>query len=227
MEVAHNLKRTIGADLYWPLTQLDLLNDNPNPSANSNSNNSKSSFVCSQSTTIFDNLINQTFTVVNSLQLSQYNDFVQSKTSGVSQSPSSPPSPASASSSSSFSDSYYNLYACIVGADIRHNYATLGVNFRQAPGHLPLELSKRLHAKSILAARSTAEKHMERVKSKSMRPDRVDQDNYANFDLLRENQLKCEYLNIDAELDCSSIALSYGSERRVLLVMQLLQIEVP
>lgn len=155
----------------------------------------ENSFVCSKSTTIFDNLLNQTFTVVNSLKLSHYNDAgfdvaessgsgpdsgndadadddaaasadphhndyeeshktplddVSSSsrlgllnmnddakdadrsapTNGINDLLVAPPLTQSAGRQPNSAAVQYNLYACIVDADVRHNYATLGVNFR-------------------------------------------------------------------------------------------------
>lgn len=148
--------RSIGKDTYWPVAELDLLNDDLHNSKN---------FVCSQSISIFDNLLNQTFTVVNNLKLSQFNDKIEL--------PPPPPTSATASTTkttttrdendddaanglpsplinpSDTDGGLYNLYACFVDADIRHDYATLGVYFRQASAKLPIELTKRLEARSM------------------------------------------------------------------------------
>lgn len=155
--------------MYWPLSELDVLRDD----------NSKRSFVCSQTSTIFDNLINQTFTMVNSLQLSQYNDVVEQETIR----------------SNSFRDEGdYNLYACIVDADVRHNYATLGVHLRQAPRKIPAEISKRLHARSAVLTTSpepiSSSPHMRLI-----RTNKIDhQQTYTNYDLYREAQkLHCKF----------------------------------
>lgn len=111
--------------------------------------------MASQSVTIFDNLANQTFTVINSLQLSQYNDHVSD--SGES----------SNIGGSAISD--FNLYACIVDADVRHNYATLGVRYIKTPRKVPiLNPAFRPQQKSYLNQK------------------------YPSFDLFRQNQLRCE-----------------------------------
>lgn len=131
--VSSNLRR-IGSDLYWPITELDLLDESFNDKR----------FACSQTTTIFDNLVNQTFTVINSLHLSQYKDLPDT-------------SLLSSSDLNAQSNHDYNLYACIVDADVRHNYATLGVHFRQTHSMDMMLLSKRLLARqTILGAASSA-----------------------------------------------------------------------
>lgn len=157
--------------MYWPLSELDLLND-PERTQRGRS------FVASQTTTIFDNLDNQTFTVVSSLQLSQYNDVVEMETVKTNSLP---------------MGSEYNLYACIVDADVRHNYATLGVHFRESPRKIPSEISRRLRAKSVLAK----SKSLDIANRESMMNKvavEVPTDSYANYDLFRENQLKCKFL---------------------------------
>lgn len=103
----------------------------------------------SQTSTVFDSLANQTFTVVNSLQLSQYNDNIDSSSAAAAaatSSASSSSSPTPTPSSLRKSDGVYNLYACIVDADVRHNYATLGVHLRRALVQLPRDVSSRLEA---------------------------------------------------------------------------------
>lgn len=132
--VSSNLRR-IGSDLYWPITELDLLDESFNDKR----------FACSQTTTIFDNLVNQTFTVINSLHLSQYKDLPDT-------------SLLSSSDLNAQSNHDYNLYACIVDADVRHNYATLGVHFRQTHSMDMMLLSKRLLARQTIlgAAASSA-----------------------------------------------------------------------
>jgi len=124
-EIGHKSEtkiRKLADHLYWPLTELDSFK------IKSHSDKKPTPFVCSESTTIFDNLANQTFTVVNSLLLSSYNDVE----GGI----------------STFS-SHYNLYACIVDADVRHNYATLGVNLRETRRQIPYDITKRFQARSI------------------------------------------------------------------------------
>lgn len=119
--------------MYWPLTELNLFEEKGTFADRSKSS---SSFTCSQSTSIFDNLENQTFTVVSSLQLGQYNDIIESE---------------AAIKPHSTIPRNYNLYACIVDADVRHNYATLGVHLREKPSKIPFEISKRLHARSVIS----------------------------------------------------------------------------
>lgn len=126
-----NKTRRIGNDLYWPLTEIDALGERDDGVFDS------IPFVCSQSTTIFDNLVNQTFTVVQKLQLSQYNDSSHLKTVNEGN-----------SGTKRGVGEDVNLYACVVDADVRHNYATLGVHFREAPSRIPLDVSKRLQAQS-------------------------------------------------------------------------------
>lgn len=118
-------------------------------------------FVCSQTTTVFDNLMNQTFTVVNKLQLSQYSDLVDHGKTVRSIS------------------SNINLYACIVDADIRHNYATLGVHFREAPSKIPQDISKRLQAQSAFLSMDQNDNNFDPVQK--------DVESFTNFDLFREN----------------------------------------
>ena len=120
--------RIIGGETFWPLTELDLLEQRPEASS-VRAHSAAPSFTCSQTTTIFDNIVNQTFTVVNSLHLSQYNDQI--------------------GSSQGDSDKF-NLYACIVEADVRRNYVTLGVHFRQASNKIPRDIEKRLQAMSVV-----------------------------------------------------------------------------
>lgn len=166
--------RRIGYGIYWPLTELDLLNEYEDL-------RQPRSFVASQTKTIFDNLDNQTFTVVSSVQLSQYNDRVESETIK-----SAPPSMGGD----------YNLYACIVDADVRHNYATLGVHFRESPSKIPSEISRRLLAKSALTYSNSKSSDISKPDPTIARisGDVISTDSYANFNLLRDDQLKCEFL---------------------------------
>lgn len=160
--------------MYWPLTELDLLNEYEDA-------NRPRSFVSSQTTTIFDNLDNQTFTVVSNLQLSQYNDRVKSET---------------IESGSLSIEGDYNLYACIVDADVRHNYATLGVHFRESPSKISSEISRRFRAKSVLDSESKASDISDRQPGLNRMPgEGIPANNFASFGLLRENQLKCKSLH--------------------------------
>lgn len=159
------LARTIGSELYWPLTELDLLE--------SEADFRSRKFVCSESTTIFDNLVNQTFTVINRLQLSQFNDRADRDGNEVGHS------------------GENNLYACIVDADIRHTYVTLGVSFRNGPNaNLPLDLGKRLlKARSII--RMQTEKSPIKLSGNKLAPEA-----YNSYDLFKESPLECEYLSV-------------------------------
>ena len=113
--------------------------------------------------TVFDNLENQTFTVVNNLQLSQYNDRTQSRSSNL-----------------PLSD--YNLYACIVDADVRHNYATLGVHFREALGKFAFEVTKRLRARTVTSESNEAHQW----------PTDISPSGSNVYDLFRTNEIQCK-----------------------------------
>lgn len=155
-----NIARRIGNDLYWPLTEIELLDEKPFGRAN---------FVASQTLTVFDNLENQTFTVVNNLQLSQYNDKTQSQ--------------KIRSNTMPFSD--FNLYACIVDADVRHNYATLGVNYRETMGQFAMEVSQRLRARAAMTKSNEG-----RQWSTNESPPGANA-----YNLFRTSQIHCEYYN--------------------------------
>lgn len=152
--------------MYWPLTELDLLNEHGNLSRSR-------SFVCSQTTAIFDNLSNQTFTVVTNLQLGQYNDRVE----------------AGAVQADSLDMDDYNLYACIVDADIRHNYATLGVHFREAPNKIPYEIRKRLNAR---AATTKSEQSTKRKSTQISGINADSSEKFSEYNLYRESLLQCK-----------------------------------
>lgn len=137
-----DLARKIVDDIYWPLTELDIFDEM------SDKQQKRKRFVCSESKTIFNNLSNQTFTVINSLQLSQYNDFVQQESSSL---PMKDIHHNHRSRTGRMPGGNFNLYACIVDADVRHNYATLGVHFR--PNPIPIDLSKRLRARSAVVTK--------------------------------------------------------------------------
>lgn len=105
------LSRYANNQAYWPLCELDQL---PLSKQTIRSKFANKPFVCTESCTIYDDLTNQTFTVINNLQLSQYNDQF---------------------------DENLNLYACLVDADVRHQSASLAV---QLIAHLnPMNLHKR------------------------------------------------------------------------------------
>lgn len=159
--------RRIGHDLYWPLTELDLLNE-------FTSAGSGRSFVSSQTTTIFDNLANQTFTVVSSLQLSQYND----KSEHI--------------EANSLPIGNFNLYACIVDADVRHNFATLGVHLRETPRKIPFEISQRLRARSILtkSQKFSSLSNEPLIAESKQLP--IELKSYPNYDSIRESHLQCK-----------------------------------
>lgn len=157
-------------------------------------------FVCSQTTTIYDDLANQTFTVINKLHLSQYNDYGDLLEL---------PDEARMSPQAS-----YNFYACIIDADVRHYYATLGVYFKQALGQLPIELSKRLRvaaaSQSIGAIlESNVGGHQQQPNGPSEdlalqtssgssfniagEPASVDKEFFSGYSSLRDNQIICKY----------------------------------
>lgn len=156
------IKRDIGGALFWPLTELGLL-----------AGPLHESFVSSQTSTVFNSLANQTFTVVNSLQLSQYNDNIESTPR---------------------QDGVYNLYACIVDADVRHNYATLGVHLRRAAGQLPHDVTSRLEAlkayPSIIQPKST---NIGWIMSADQSPPIASQ-NRGRFNFLHDNSLMSKYI---------------------------------
>lgn len=160
------LARRIGNDLYWPLAELNLFEERGTVRSRGGSS---SSFTCSQSTSIFDNLENQTFTVISSLQLGQYNDMIES---------------GAAIKPYSIIPQNYNLYACIVDADVRHNYATLGVHLREKPSKIPFEISKRLHARSVMSKSDTSKRKPVSNLSSSGKK------SYENFDLYRKNHIR-------------------------------------
>lgn len=126
--------RPIGNKLFLPIEETNSIEQ------------TQTGCVLSQSITIFDNLVNQTFTVVNGLQLSQcvepagaraYDLLGVDKRSGDTTS------------------GQHNLYACMVDADVRHSFATLAVNYRTAPiiNQLPRELRRLLHARTMTKGR--------------------------------------------------------------------------
>lgn len=139
------------------------------------------SFVASQTVTIFDNLENQTFTVVNSIQLSQYNDRTQLQ--------------SISSNTSPMSDC--NLYACIVDADVRHSYATLGVHFRETLGKFSLDVTKRMRARSIMPGATGV----------SQWPTGVAQSDANIYNLFRTSQIHCKYRMIGFTPNKSFITL--------------------
>lgn len=161
--------RSINGDLYWPLADLDQLS-------------TVKPFVSSLSTTIYDDLANQTFTVINKLHLSQYNDLIgDSSLAQVDR-----------------ANRAYNLYACLVDADVRHHYATLGVYFKRAPNEIPIELSKRLRAtQTMLGGQSSMANNAHELESSPVsNPDGrkfTRAISAANFySSLRDNQLFCK-----------------------------------
>lgn len=202
-DLAKNLQRQIGPDLYWPLTAIDLLDDDDEPTGAGGGSSSSSprpsssrSFVCSQSITIFDNLGKQTFTVVNGLQLSQYNDDPSWSPNRSRRSASKPRKRRG--SPLDGHDDHYNLYACIVDADVRHSYATLGVHFRQTASGLPVELRNRLQVRSMLdEVRSSTGANY--VASASLAENDDDNEDHqlplatGNYNFLRESHLNCKY----------------------------------
>lgn len=166
-----HLARRIGNELYWPITELDLLYGWN--SFGRNNERQSSRFVCTESTTIFDNLVNQTFTVINSLQLSQYKDNANQQ---------------EAIKSADIDDASFNLYACIVDADVRHNYATLGVYFKEGPNSkLSIDLSKRLKARSII------NKKLHKRHEPELQLEKQTTRLYQNsFDFYRDSSLECK-----------------------------------
>lgn len=143
--------------MFWPLTELDLL-----------AGPSHESFVSSQTSTVYNSLANQTFTVVNSFQLSQYNDNIESTPR---------------------QDGVYNLYACIVDADIRHNYATLGVHLRRAAGQLPRDVTSRLEALKAYPKSNSIGWIMPAPEQASP----MTNQNRGRFNYLHDNSLRSKY----------------------------------
>lgn len=136
--------REIDGRLFWPLEDLDLLEQ---------LDDARSSFVQSQSTSLFNNLANQTFTVVNNVQISMgagLHDLLQDPAAKTTRAAAADDAGRRATGSSG------NLFACIVDADVRHNFVTLGVNFPRDSANsiinsrrIPIEMSKRLQAKAL------------------------------------------------------------------------------
>lgn len=138
--------------MYWPLEDLDLIGILTQSSARTTTN-----FVLSQSTTLFNNLVNQTFTVVNNLQLSR-NNVDRFGHAPITREPSSPTSSR-------------NLFACMVDADVRHDFVTIGVNFpiNDSANRIPVEISKRLRAKAMFERDQAAIRDKE-ARGKSREP---------------------------------------------------------
>lgn len=128
----------------------------------SNRGSQESSFVSSQTITVFDNLANETFTVVNTLQISQYRDHNNSN--------------KDQDKDPQISD--FNLYACIVDADVRHNYATLGVRFRESP------IKAQTESNQVDTTSADAET--------TLKEDAVYINRYSNFDLFRQDHMRCK-----------------------------------
>lgn len=85
------------------------------------------SFVASQTLTTFNNLSNQTFTVINSLHLTQYNDNINEI--------------SYKQGNGNQKDDLllgYNIYACLVKADFRRSYARIAINLRMPLNRLSL-----------------------------------------------------------------------------------------
>lgn len=133
--------------------------------------------------------MNQTFTVVNSLQLSQYNDTVGLSSDYSDHAGNDPQGDPVADAGG-----HYNLYACIVDADIRHNYATLGVHFRET-GKISFELSKRLHAKSMMEKDIASTSATLRGDNGGQSTNELDENDLTKFNFLRDGELKCKYLS--------------------------------
>ena len=212
------MSRKIGDDIYWPLTDLDLLYTQQQQQRKDKSKLAATQppFVCSQSITVFDNLVNQTFTVVNSLQLSHYNTNVEEEVEDVVDEPTTGPRassaqpelesnkmplialPQAATQDDVDDDKLFSLYACIVDADVRHNYATLGVNFRRASSG---KLRRRLRAKSLFGRQQQQQQQQairgvlatntfEEPTSEST-SNQVD-DELVKLDFLRKEHLHCK-----------------------------------
>lgn len=171
-EMRKQMVRSLGDDIFWPVTSLDLLDDESlgEPSEN---------FVCSQSVTIFDNLLNQTFTVVNSLKLSEHS---HEQTGGLNL------APTSQVRVEPNNERHHDLYACMVTADVRHECATLGVNIRHASSSkLPPGLSKRLLAHSMSELPSNIEPKRVPTRIIDVNEDLLREE--SNYDFLRQSQL--------------------------------------
>jgi len=212
-------------------------------------------FVCTKSTTVFDNLLNQTFTVVGSLKLSQFNDMEMHKRKGQRKQMNSFGSEAPIDISSTarsmqkieprqrhrqsslirgqqtgpqtgsgplfkplqYNQAQYDLFACIVDADVRHAYATLGVNFRHAPSHMSspygsLSRASRAIQRPYRETQVIKEQHDSNYRS-SVDADIFSASEAAKFNLMRGNQLFCK-LPYNRRAYMSYERLSYDSKKR-------------
>ena len=141
--------KRVNGDSYWPLREIDFLYERADL-VDARANKPRSSFIASELQTTFNNLSNQTFTVVNSLLLTQYNDRQNELTRAALQASSSPATMANASGELSATLVAVHVYACVVEADYRHSVARLAINMRE-PAAASLPLQRAFHAPSAAA----------------------------------------------------------------------------
>lgn len=141
--------------------------------------------------------MNQTFTVVNSLHLSQYDDQATLGPDADHEEP----LPAGRGRPLAAPNPRHNLYACIVDADVRHNYATLAVHFRRKAPPAKL-IPRQFGGARLQQAKSSRQFHtptgtgppnadpLASSSSSSLTPMGVDQvDELTKLAFLRDNRL--------------------------------------